>query len=252
MFSSHAQLGEAVRLRQQATGESYEHAQSMLRSAPDTASVIPAAAPEQQRWESYLVGLLAPVFARHDAGCLFGIRSVTPLPDQLLLRLDRGHLATWARALAGAERAGAQEPRMRTELAPRSVKVIEAATGAVVVLDRTFPRQWQAATTVAAQTANGAWDRAVERAVALCRSLYGFEASALLRRFHLVSAAASGGLVHLEVRDETDGRARLFDVGGKAPRAVLWDVLEGAPEALYPACDGSALPALRRPHASGA
>ncbi|WP_246095964.1 hypothetical protein [Streptomyces botrytidirepellens] len=98
MSSSRAQLGEAVLLRQQATGESYNHAQLVLSSAPGPVSVIPAPAPEQQRWESFLVGLLAPVFVRHDAGSLFGIRSVTPLADHLMLRIGRGNLALWARA----------------------------------------------------------------------------------------------------------------------------------------------------------
>jgi hypothetical protein len=82
--------------------------------------------------------------------------------------------------------------------------------------------------------------------VELSRSLYGFEASALLRRARLVSAVGIDGQVHLEVRDESDGRPRLFEVGGGEQRAVLWHALDGAPEALYPAHDGPAFPACRR------
>ncbi|WP_246095965.1 hypothetical protein [Streptomyces botrytidirepellens] len=133
---------------------------------------------------------------------------------------------------------------MRIEAAPKGVKLIEEATGAVVVLDRAFPRQWQTAT-AAAQAPDDARGGAVERAVELSRSLYGFEASALLRRARLVSAVGIGGQVHLEVRDESDGRARLFEVGGREPRAVLWHALDGAPEALYPAGDGPAFPVSR-------
>ncbi|MFI1189394.1 hypothetical protein [Streptomyces californicus] len=245
MSSSRAQLGEAVRLRQQATGESYNRAQMMLSSSPDPVSVIPAPAPEQQQWEAFLVGLIAPVFARHDAGSLFGIRSVTPLADHLMLRLECANLALWVQAVSGAGRAGTTGPQMLIESAPKGVKLIEESTGAMVVLDRAFPRQRQRAT-AAAQAPDDTRGGTVDRAVELSRSPYGFEASALLRRARLVSAVGIDGQVHLEVRDESDGRPRLFEVGGEEPRAVLWHALDGAPEALYPAQDGPALPACRR------
>ncbi|MFJ1662349.1 hypothetical protein [Streptomyces anthocyanicus] len=245
MPSSRAQFGEAVRLRQQATGESYNRAHQQLSAALDTASVIPAPTPAQQRWESYFVGLLAPVFGRHDAGSLFGIRSVTPAADHLILRIDHADLTAWAHALAGAERLSPSGPQVRIEAAPKGVKVIEETSGAVVVLDRAFPRLWQSAI-VTARASQYAQDEAVERAVELSRSMYGFEASALLRRPRLVTAAAPDGQVHLEVRPESDGRSRLFAVGGKEPRPALWHVLATVPKALHPAHDRPAAPTLGR------
>ncbi|WP_274036522.1 hypothetical protein [Streptomyces sp. MMBL 11-1] len=245
MPSSRAQFGEAVRLRQQATGESYNHVQLLMSAAADTASVIPAPRPAQQWWESYIVGLLAPVFGRHNSGSLFGIRSVTPAADHLMVRIDHADLAAWAHALVGAERAPSAGPRMRIEAAPKGVKVIEDASGAMMVLDRAFPRQWRTAI-VTARASQYAQDGSVERAVELSQSLYGFEASALLRRPRLVTAAAPDGQVHLEVRQESDGHPRLFTVGGTEPRPALWHALDTVPKALYPAHEGPTDPAPGR------
>lgn len=241
MPSSRAQFGEAVRLRQRATGESYNHVQLLMSATADPASVIPAPTSAQQRWESYFVGLLAPVFGRHSARSLFGIRSVTPAADHLTVRIDHIDLAAWAQALAGAERASLTGLRMRVEAAPKGVKVIDEASGAIVVLDRTFPRRWQTAMG-AARASDHTPDGSVERALELSQSPYGFEASALLRRPGLVTTGAPDGRVHLEVGQESDGWARLVTVGGRTPRPALWQFLDTVPKALHPAYDGPASP----------
>lgn len=92
-----------VALRQMATGESEETARVELT---DFEHLIPAPTPEQARGEARIFHALLAAYGRHRptlAGGPFGIRSLTPRPDELVVRIAPSQLDRWIDALAFRE-----------------------------------------------------------------------------------------------------------------------------------------------------
>jgi hypothetical protein len=229
--------GEMIRLRQLATNETYEQSLQGHRANPRPEQAVPNPSLAQQRWEIQIVELLAEEFGRHqveaDKG-LFGIRSVSPHPDRLVIRVDRKALPQWARALVGVPTPHGPHrlEHLRWSAEPKGVHLTDVSSGAVVVLDRAFPREWQSALNTLTDRAPGA----VAAQTTLADSTYGFEASVLLRRAHLATSLAQkqGDVLHLAVRDAGDGDARLFEASVDAPkRVVCFMALADAPKALW-------------------
>lgn len=230
--------GEMIRLRQLATNETYEQSQQGHRANPRPEQAVPNPSLAQQRWEVQTVELLAEEFGRHQVDAdkgLFGIRSVSPHPDRLVIRVDRKALPQWARALLGVPTPHGPHrlAHLRWSAEMKGVHLIDASSGAVVVLDRAFPREWQSALDALSDRVP---DGVGARATPLADSTYGFEASVLLRRAHLATSLAQkqGDVLHLAVRDAGDGSPRLFEVSVDEPnRAVCFLALADAPKALW-------------------
>lgn len=92
-----------VALRQMATGESEETARAELT---DFEHLIPAPTPEQARGEARIFHALIAAYGRHRptlTGGPFGIRSLTPRPDELVVRIAPSQLDRWIDALAFRE-----------------------------------------------------------------------------------------------------------------------------------------------------
>ncbi|MFJ8752203.1 hypothetical protein ACIREO_23145 [Streptomyces sp. NPDC102441] len=237
--SSSPESGEMVRLRQLATNETYAQSQQGHRVNPRPELAVPNPSPEQQRWEVQIVELLAEEFGRHqvDAGMgLFGIRSISPYPDRLVIRVDRRALHRWAHALVGTSRSlGSQRlAHLRWSAEAKSVRLVDTSSGAVVTLDRAFPREWQSALNSLTDRVPGV--AGAQGAAALADSPYGFEASVLLRRAHLATSLAQkqADVLHLAVRDAGDGCSRLLEVSVDEPgRAACFLALADAPKALW-------------------
>ncbi|MFF9076059.1 hypothetical protein ACF1A9_27785 [Streptomyces sp. NPDC014872] len=236
--SASPESGEMVRLRQLATNETYAQSQQGHWENPRPELAVPNPSLEQQRWEVQIVELLAEEFGRHpvdaDMG-LFGIRSISPHCDRLVIRVDRRALPRWARALVGTPNPhGSQRlENLQWSAEAKGVHLVDAGSGAVVVLDRAFPREWQSALN---DLSDRTHDSADPHVSTLAESTYGFEASVLLRRAHLARqlAGTQAGVLHLAVRDAGDGRARLFEVSVDEPnRAACFLALEDAPKALW-------------------
>ncbi|MFJ9580708.1 hypothetical protein ACIRQF_30500 [Streptomyces sp. NPDC101191] len=234
--STNPALGEMVRLRQLATNETYAQSQQGHWANPHPGRAVPNPSLAQQRWEVQIVELLAEEFGRHEVNAdtgLFGILSISPHPDRLVIRVDRRVLPRWARALVGTPDPRGQHrlAHLRWSAEAKAVYLVDASGGAMVVLDRIFPRGWQSALDDLTVP-----ERAGAQNTALADSPYGFEASVLLRRAHLAKQLAKKqrGVLHLAVRDAGDGRARLFDVSVDEPnRAACFLALKDAPKALW-------------------
>ncbi|WP_158709390.1 MULTISPECIES: hypothetical protein [unclassified Streptomyces] len=92
-----------VALRQMATGESEETARAELT---EFEHLIPTATPEQVRGEARIFHALIAAYGRHRptlTGGPFGIRSLTPRPDELVVRIAPSQLDRWIDALAYRE-----------------------------------------------------------------------------------------------------------------------------------------------------
>ncbi|MFE9121331.1 hypothetical protein [Streptomyces sp. NPDC007172] len=96
-----------VALRRMATGESEETARVELTAFEH---LIPMATPGQTRGEARVFQALISAYGRHRltlTGGPFGIRSLTPRPDELVVRIAPSQLDRWIDALAnGPEAAG--------------------------------------------------------------------------------------------------------------------------------------------------
>ncbi|MBT1189957.1 hypothetical protein HET69_39780 [Streptomyces sp. CJ_13] len=89
-----------VTLRQMATGESGETARAELT---DSEHLIPMPAPGQARGEARIFQALIAAYGRHRptlTGGPFGIRSLTPRTDELVVRIAPSQLDRWIDALA--------------------------------------------------------------------------------------------------------------------------------------------------------
>ncbi|MEU0351413.1 hypothetical protein ABZ302_31985 [Streptomyces sp. NPDC006237] len=89
-----------VALRQMATGESEETARAELA---DFEHLIPTPTPEQARGEARIFQALITAYGRHRpalTGGPFGIRSLTPRTDELMVRIAPAQLDRWIDALA--------------------------------------------------------------------------------------------------------------------------------------------------------
>ncbi|KOV62955.1 hypothetical protein ADL00_23670 [Streptomyces sp. AS58] len=89
-----------VALRQMATGEPEETARAELT---DFEHLIPTPAPDQARGEARIFHALIAAYGRHRptlTGGPFGIRSLTPRPDELVVRIAPAQLDRWIDALA--------------------------------------------------------------------------------------------------------------------------------------------------------
>ncbi|WP_030841349.1 hypothetical protein [Streptomyces sp. NRRL S-475] len=133
-----------VALRQMATGESEETARAELA---DFTHLIPTPTPAQARGEARIFHALITAYGRHRptlTGGPFGIRSLTPRPDELVVRIAPAQLERWIDALghrpggtgvAGLRWAGLREgialtlPGMRMLLAGISETDWRAALG---------------------------------------------------------------------------------------------------------------------------
>jgi hypothetical protein len=92
-----------VALRQMATGEPEETARAELT---DFGHLIPTPTPEQARGEARIFHALIAAYGRHRpalTGGPFGIRSLTPRPDELVVRIASSQLDRWIDALAYRE-----------------------------------------------------------------------------------------------------------------------------------------------------
>ncbi|WP_435057799.1 hypothetical protein [Streptomyces sp. bgisy060] len=92
-----------VALRQMATGEPEETARAELT---DFAHLIPTPTPEQARGEARILHALIASYGRHRptlTGGPFGIRSLTPRPEELVVRIAPSQLDRWIDALAFRE-----------------------------------------------------------------------------------------------------------------------------------------------------
>nr|WP_181411952.1 hypothetical protein [Streptomyces sp. F2] len=92
-----------VALRQTATGESEDTARAELT---EFEHLIPTATPEQVRGEARIFHALIAAYGRHRptlTGGPFGIRSLTPRPDELVVRIAPSQLDRWIDALAYRE-----------------------------------------------------------------------------------------------------------------------------------------------------
>ncbi|WDN55894.1 hypothetical protein [Streptomyces clavuligerus] len=92
-----------VALRQMATGESEETARAELAGLEH---LIPAPTSEQARGEARIFQALIAAYGRHrpaHTGGPFGIRSLTPRSDALVLRIAHSQLDRWIDALAFRE-----------------------------------------------------------------------------------------------------------------------------------------------------
>ncbi|MCL3999207.1 hypothetical protein M4438_37945, partial [Streptomyces lavenduligriseus] len=92
-----------VALRQMATGEPEETARAELT---DLEHLIPMPTPEQVRGEARIFHALIAAYGRHRptlTGGPFGIRSLTPRPDELVVRIAPSQLERWVDALAYRE-----------------------------------------------------------------------------------------------------------------------------------------------------
>ncbi|WP_405533782.1 hypothetical protein OG592_43015 (plasmid) [Streptomyces avidinii] len=88
-----------VALRQMATGESEETARAELT---DSEHLIPMPVPGQARGEARIFQALIAAYGRHRptlTGGPFGIRSLTPRTDELVVRIAPSHLDRWIDAL---------------------------------------------------------------------------------------------------------------------------------------------------------
>ncbi|MFD4611378.1 hypothetical protein ACFWOT_25485 [Streptomyces sp. NPDC058440] len=89
-----------VALRQMATGETEETARDEL---PEAEHFIPTPAPEQARGEARIFHALITAYGRHRptlTGGPFGIRSLTPRIDELVVRIAPAQMDRWIDALA--------------------------------------------------------------------------------------------------------------------------------------------------------
>ncbi|MEV7246642.1 MULTISPECIES: hypothetical protein [Streptomyces] len=89
-----------VALRQMATGETEATARDEL---PDVEHLIPTPAPEQARGEARIFHALITAYGRHRptlTGGPFGIRSLTPRTDELVVRIAPAQMDRWIDALA--------------------------------------------------------------------------------------------------------------------------------------------------------
>ncbi|MFF6979314.1 hypothetical protein ACFZAV_16565 [Streptomyces sp. NPDC008343] len=89
-----------VALRQMATGEPEETARAELT---DFEHLIPTPAPDQARGEARIFHALITAYGRHRptlTGGPFGIRSLTPRPDELVVRIASAQLDRWIDAFA--------------------------------------------------------------------------------------------------------------------------------------------------------
>ncbi|MFE0775428.1 hypothetical protein [Streptomyces sp. NPDC058861] len=93
----------AVAMRQMATGETEETARAGLT---DSEHLIPMPTPEQARGEARILYALITAYGRHRptlTGGPFGIRSLTPRPDELIVQIAPSQLDRWIDALAYRE-----------------------------------------------------------------------------------------------------------------------------------------------------
>ncbi|WP_327740452.1 hypothetical protein OG749_46045 (plasmid) [Streptomyces nojiriensis] len=91
---------DPVALRRMATGESEETARAELT---DAEHLIPMPAPGQARGEARILQALITAYGRHRptlTGGPFGIRSLTPRTDELVVRIAPSQLDRWIDALA--------------------------------------------------------------------------------------------------------------------------------------------------------
>ncbi|MFD7919737.1 hypothetical protein ACFV3R_10975 [Streptomyces sp. NPDC059740] len=193
-------------LRQMATGETDETAAAELDHLADRARLIPTATAGQARGEARIFHALMHAYGRHRAtlvGGPFGIRSLTPREEELVVRIAPSQLPRWIDALAyrpdGQGVAGLR-------WAPHREGTALMLPGMTLVLDGTDEITWRAA--LAARTDNLAGlmpygiptvvdeaDRSAAQAAELAH--IADHLSATLRRIRLVDALARNGHVHL-------------------------------------------------------
>ncbi|MFJ4678991.1 hypothetical protein [Kitasatospora sp. NPDC088783] len=223
-----ALLGHRVRLRMQATGETWSQAKSALTTGP-ARHLVPEPTAAQQALEAEAVAALAAAYGAHEPppGVLaFGIRSVTPVSDGLLVRIERGAAALWAKALL----TGAL-PGLRWRGQGRDVCLYDAVTGARIVLRRVFARPWAAAAARLSPARNAGKGEPAFRT-----EEHAYEASAYLRRIGLTRRGGPVPDVHVGVApDGGIAGPRLMDLVSCEPALEM--LLDRAPYEVRPGAE---------------
>ena len=236
-----ASLPPAV-LRQSATGESDETVRAELTGA---SRLIPTAAPGQALGEARIFHALMNTYGRHRAtlsGGPFGIRSLTPRPDELLVRIAPSQLPRWIDALAYRKNAtDGGVPGLRW--APHGADTLLTVAETRIILSGIDEHTW--CTALAERDADDAsllpqWLPVIaaeaEQAAAQATDLAGIgdHLSATFRRIRLVDRLTRNGHVHLFTTRHL-GELYLIEACEATPTVLpLW-ISQSLPLALWPA-----------------
>ncbi|KOU73724.1 hypothetical protein ADK61_22300 [Streptomyces sp. XY66] len=230
-----------VALRQMATGETEETVRAELTEFEHP---IPTPTPEQVRGEARIFHALIAAYGRHRptlTGGPFGIRSLTPRTDELVVRIAPAQLDRWIDALAYRE-SGAGVAGLRW--AGRQDGVVLTLPGMRMVLADISETDWR--TALGRRSADQSslmphWIPQVRRepeyAAAQDAELAGLadHLSATLRRFRLLDALTrTTGHVHLFTARH-HGDLHLIEACEATPTVLpLW-TSRSVPLALWPA-----------------
>ncbi|KOV41913.1 hypothetical protein [Streptomyces sp. H036] len=230
-----------VALRQMATGESEETARAELAHAEH---LIPTPAPDQVRGEARIFRALITAYGRHRptlTGGPFGIRSLSPRPDELVVRIAPSQLDRWIDALAFREGENGVAG-LRWADCPDGIAL--TLPGTRMVLDGISETDWRAALGRRAADQSSLMPhwipqlrREPEYKAAQDAELAGLadHLSATLRRIRLLdSLTRISGHVHLFIT-EHHGYLHLIEACEATPTVLpLW-TSRSLPLALWPA-----------------
>ncbi|WNI20011.1 hypothetical protein [Actinacidiphila sp. ITFR-21] len=230
-------------LRQMATGETEETARIELAELADLQRLIPTATAEQACGEAQILHALMHAYGRHRStltGGPLGIRSLTPRPTELVVRIAPSQLPRWIDALAyRSEGPGVAGLRW----APHRDGIVLTLAGMTLSLEGIDETTWRQA--LAQRSADHAslmphWIPVIvdeaERAASQETDLAGIadHLSATLRRIRLVDALARNGHVNLFTTRHL-GSLHLIEACEGTPTVLpLW-TSRSLPLALWPA-----------------